>query len=258
MNFGHIDFLNTELKKLNHYFNKKNYNLVIKNSIIIIKKYKNAIPFYNFLGLSYRYIGKIDQAEKIFLDAYKIDSKNSDILTNLGSLYKFLENYSKSKKYFELGLKQNPNNINLLCNYGNLKRELNDIDGSILLYKKAYKINNNNSLVLQNLAGSYQILGKPNLSKKYLKVLLKNFPNITVINKIFSDIINYKKNDKHQKQMLLRLKNNFYTEEQKIPLYFALAKSYDDQDNLSESFKYLKLGNNTQKNILNKKLGYDE
>ena len=50
--------------------------------------------------------------------------------------------------------------------------------------------------------------------------------------------------------MLLQLKNNSYTEEQKIPLYFALAKSFDDQDNLSESFKYLKLGNDGQKNII--------
>ena len=63
-----------------------------------------------------------------------------------------------------------PKNINLLCNYGNLKKELNDIRGSILLYKKAYKINNNHTLVLQNLASSYLILGKTNLSKKYLNI----------------------------------------------------------------------------------------
>ena len=174
---------------------------------------------------------------------------NINVLINLASVYRHLEEFSKSIKYFEIGYKNNPNNVNLLCNYANLKRDLNDIKGSIKLYKKAFDINNNLPIVLQNISGSYQIIGEFENSKKYLKKLISNFPEMTLANKMLSDVIDYNKDDSHQKEMLLNLKNKSYSEEQKIPFYFALAKSYEDQKNLDKSFNYTNQGNIVSKKM---------
>jgi len=142
--------------------------------------------------------------------------------------------------------------VNILCNYANLKRDLNDIAGSINLYKKAYDINNNLPIVLHNLAGSYQILGDFEKSKKYLKILIEKFPKITKANKMLSDVTDYNKDDFHQKEMLIKINDISLNEEEKIPLYFSLAKSYEDQKKFDESFKFTKQGNESAKNIIKK------
>ena len=251
-NFSNLNYLKSELKKISHHFELKDFDYVIQKSIILIKKNPKQIPFYNFLGLAYRQKGKLYLAEKILYEAHKMEPNNINVLTNLASVYRHLEDFSKSIKYFEIGYKNNPNNVNLLCNYANLKRDLNDIKGSIKLYKKAFDNNNNLPIVLQNIAGSYQIIGEFENSKKYLKKLINNFPEMTLANKMLSDVIDYNKDDSHQKEMLINLNNKSYSEEQKIPFYFALAKSYDDQKYLAKSFNYTNQGNIVSKKIITK------
>ena len=252
MNQDNLNYLKSELRKINDHFELKDFDFVIQKSKKIIKNNREHMPFYNYLGLAYRQQGKLYLAENTFQEAHRINPNSLSIITNLASIYRHLENYSQSIKYFEIGYKKNPNDVNVLCNFANLKRELNDVKGSISFYEKAFKINNNLPIVLHNLAAAYQIIGEFKLSIKYLKLLIKNFPKLTKAHKMLSDVIDYNKDNTHQKEMLLKLKDNSYNDENKISLYFALAKSFEDQKKFNESFNYIKKGNDISKKILMK------
>ena len=248
-NFTKSDYLKSELNKINNLFISSKFDIVIEKSKKLIKKNPTQIPFYNFLALSYREKGKIFLAEKILLSALKISPNNQSVLINLGSTYRVLIEYDKSEKFFKKALSTNPNNIHALVNYANLKKDTNNHDESIQLYEKAYKINNKNLIIITNLARAYLIVGKFDLSQKYLKILLKEDQNSALAREMLSTIKKYKKKDPHQKQMISVLKKNNLKEIDKVTLLFAISKSYEDQKNYKNSFKFFKKANDVKKKI---------
>ena len=248
-NFSNSDYLKSEYNKINNLFIAGKFDMVIEKSKKLIKKNPTQIPFYNFLALSYREKGEIFLAEEILQNALKISPNNESVLINLGSTYRVLIEFDKSEKFLKKALSINPNNINAIVNYANLKRDTNNYTESIQLYEKAYKINNKISTIIINLARAYQIVGKFDLSENYLKILLKEDQNNTLAHKMLSTIKKYEKNDPHQVQMISILKKNYLKEIDKSNLMFAISKSYEDQKNYENSFKYFKKANDIKKKI---------
>jgi len=248
-NFTKSDYLKSEYNKINDLFLSGKFDVVVEKSKKIIKKNPTQIPFYNFLALSYREKGEIFLAEKILLNALKINPNSQSVLINLGSTYRVLIEFDKSEKFLKKALSINSNNINAIVNYANLKRDTNNFDESIELYEKAYKMNNKISTIIINLAGTYQIVGKFELSQKYLEILLKQDQNNTLAHKMLSTIKKYKKNDTHQIQMISILEKNYLKELDKATLMFAISKSYEDQKDYKNSSKFFKKANDIQKKI---------
>ena len=58
-----------------------------------------------------------------------------------------------------------------------------------------------------------------------------------------SNIIDYSKDNSHQKKMVKKINNPEFKKINKLPLYFALSKSYEDQKNYNEFSKYINLAN---------------
>ena len=98
-----------------------------------------------------------------------------------------------------------------------------------------------------NLALVYQSMGDFEKSKMNLKKVLELNPKNTKADKLLSRITKYSINTSHINEMekkIIELKLNDY---QKINLYFALAKAYEDIKDYKSSFKYMKIGNDTKK-----------
>ena len=205
-NFTKSEYLNSEYNKINKLFLSGKFDIVVEKSKKIIEKNPTQIPFYNFLALSYKEKGETLVAEKILLNALKINPNSQSVLINLGATYRVLVEYDKSEKFLKKALSINPNNISAIVNYANLKRDLNNYDESIQLYEKAYKMNNKISTIIINLAGAYQIIGKFDLSKSYLEMLLKEDQNNAIAHKMLSTVKKYEKNDAHQAMMLSVIK----------------------------------------------------
>ena len=248
-NFSKSDYLKSEYIKINNLFLSGKFDIVIEKSKKLIKKNPTQIPFYNFLALSYREKGEIFLAEKILQSALKISPNNESVLINLGATYRVLIEYDKSEKFIKKALSINQNNINAIVNYANLKRDTNNYNESIQLYEKAYKMNNKISAIIYNLARTYQTVGKFNLSQNYLEILLKKDQNNVLAHEMLSTIKKYKKKDPHQKQMISILKRNNLKEIDKATLMFAISKSYEDQKNYKNSFKFFKKANDIKKKI---------
>ena len=64
----------------------------------------------------------------------------------------------------------------------------------------------------------------------------------------------YEKENWHYKELLNKLENLDLSKNQKIDLYFSLAKANEDMNKIDISFKYLKLGNDLKKEQLNFKI----
>ena len=71
-------------------------------------------------------------------------------------------------------------------------------------------------------------------------------PNNTLSDKFYSSIHKYENNDPHQSEMLKKLDNPNINNENKMTLYFAIAKSFADQKNYKNSAKYFLLGNESK------------
>ena len=247
-----VELLLKELSKIASLYKANEFENVIQNSKKLLKSYPKFSPIYNFLGLSYRQLGKVELAEKTLLEGYSKDPRNPSILGNLGSIYRVIGNKEKSINFFEEAIKIAPNDIAVLVNFGNALSDFNSVEDSIKCYEKAKLIDGNNQQILINLAGSYQVLGKFDEARELLKNIIRKFPHLTIPHKMLSDITKYKKNDKHQIEMLKYanyIENNSFkiNDEIKYPLFFGLAKSFEDQNEFKEAFKWLKKGNNTKK-----------
>ena len=244
-----VNFIKSEFQKIHNYFLSQKYLIVIEKTKILIKKDPNQVPFYNYLGLSYKQTKQYDLAVQVLKKGLKLFPKSITIINNLGSVYRAMDQYSEAEKYFNLAMSINANDTNVLINFANLKRDQNKISESIILYEKAYTINNNIETLLINLAGAYQIIGDFDKSKEMIKMIQEKFPNNTTADKMFSVIHEYKKNDAHQALMLKKLENNLLPQQDKCKLFYALSKSYEDQNDIKNSVKYFVKGNNETYNL---------
>lgn len=76
---------------------------------------------YVFLGLSYRHLGKFDEAKKYFLEGLKKDPKDASSLFNLGYIEERQGNSAGAEKYFQDTLRSNPDFPEALLELANLR-----------------------------------------------------------------------------------------------------------------------------------------
>lgn len=245
-----IEFIKLELKKIHTLFLTQMYEEVIIKTRLLLKKDKYQIPFYNYIGLSYRQLNKLDLAEDTFLKGLILIPNEISLLCNLGSIYRLKNEFLEAKKCFEKVLKINPVHFTALCNFGNLNKDLSRINEALELYEKAYLINAEIETLLINLATTYQAAGKFEQSKKIINELNIKFPNSTYADHLLSRIHFYEKEDEHQKRMIEKTYRKNINIADRVYLNFALSKSYSDQKNYQTSTDHLLLANKAKSKLL--------
>ena len=245
-----IEYIKKEYKKIQNLFLAGQYEKVIEKTKILLKKDPLQATFYNYIGLSYGHLGKNELGKKFLLKGLEINPNNQSILVNLGSMYRSSQNFVEAEDILNKVLLNNPNSFTALCNLANIKRDLNKNEEAIKLYEKAYDIDPKNLNLLNNLSISYQTIGEFDKCKEILKKTETLFPKKTTQDKIFSSMHNYVENDDHQKLMINKTLDPEVSINDKINLYFSLAKSYSDQNNHDKSCEYFEKGNNEKRKTL--------
>ena len=134
----------------------------------------------------------------------------------------------------------------------NINKKIDDLE---IIFKKEP----NNIPIIINLANAYIERGNFELALKFTKLASKHSPENMGIDFTLSNLIDYSENKTHQKIMLEKSENSSFKEEDKIPLYFALGKSFNDQKNYSRSFYFYSLGNKIKNSTLkNYSLEFEE
>ena len=248
------EILNTKIKKLFNHFQNANYEHVIRECNVILKKFPRNPTLLNMLGLSLQQIGNFEGAKISYLKTIQMNPKHYAALNNLGSLCRTMEDFKSAEKYFLQALKLKPDYIYALSNYGNLKREINDFEDAINLYNKALNVDQNQFLIHHNLALAYQGIGKFDLAKKHSLKSLEINPNHAISHKMLSTSNKYiNEDDNHFKLMKEKLNDKNLKKNEQLTLNFSISKAYEDMGNFNNAYKHMVIGNNLNRS----KIKYD-
>ena len=254
-----LELIKSEINNLNILSKMDNIDEVIKRSIILTKKYPKITIFYNFLGSSLEKKNRIYDAEIIYKKSIEIDSKNIFALVNLSRICRIINDLQKSEELLQSALELEPENLFANLNYAELKIEQNNFREAIIIFEKIYKKKENFQNVIMRLANTYSIIGEFKKAEEYLSLVSKKKPELFAADYRLSNIINYSERKDHQKVILEKIKDKKFDKINKYPLLFAIAKSYEDQKDYEESFKYIELANiERNKLVIGNPLRYEE
>jgi len=234
MNYSNIIYLKKELDKIKILFKKEEFNLVIKKSKALLKKNTNQAIIYNFIGLSYIQLSKIENALEILLLANKRLPSEPSILCNIGIAYKNLDDVLNARNYFNKAIDINPRHLPSRINLGHLENNLNHSEKAAEHYSAAYNLNNNSEEVLTYHILNLSAQGKFAEAKKIILELNNKFPENIKSYQLYSKIHKYELGDPHQKFMLSKINDPNLNYENLSNLHFALAKSFYDQKNVEK------------------------
>ena len=238
MNNQNIIYLKKELVKINNHFREKKFKLVIKESKLLLKINPKQPIIYNLIGLSYLELGEIKKALENFLLAIEKVPPDPSIFCNTGIAYKQYRNLKKAREYFNKALDYNSKHLASHINLAHLENTLRHSQQATKHYLDAYNINNNSEEVLTYYILSLSSIGNFSEAKKIISELNNKFPNNTKSYQLFSKIHKYKIGDPHQNIMMDKIKIQSLNQEHKANLYFALAKSFFDQNNIKKFVDY--------------------
>jgi len=95
---------------------------------------------YAFLGLSYRYLGRFEEARTYFLQCVKKDAHNASCLFNLGYIDEHQGNREAAEQYFQQALKVNPDHAEALLELANLRIGNKQFSEAAELLRKYVKV----------------------------------------------------------------------------------------------------------------------
>ncbi len=246
-----IEKIKLLVKQIRNLFLVKGYEQIIVETKKAITKYPNVSVFYNMLGLALTGLGKFKEAIIILKKGFEINQNDQAIINNLANAYKSIFNYKEAELLYKLSISKDKKYVNTYVNYGNLKRDLNKFDEAIQLYLSALDYNDKISGIHYALALAYQGIGNFKNTEYYANKALDLDFRFTKADLLISRSKKYKSNDDHLTKMKKKLKNEEMNDHQKINLYFALAKAYEDIDEMESSYDFLKKGNDLKRKNIN-------
>tara|TARA_B100000941_G_C28493102_1_gene549185 strand:- start:398 stop:1945 length:1548 start_codon:yes stop_codon:yes gene_type:complete len=243
-----------EIEKVHFNIKAKNYEAAIEKCNKLIRKFPNNSYIHNLCGLALQQFKRINNSIKYFEKAIDLDPKNISAKNNLANTLKILGKMDLAERLYKEILTIEPNHLKCLNNYGNLKQLLNDYNKAIELYEKALKIDDKNVTLLMSLANAYQGIGKFKEALKKTEVLIDHNKYVMSAHKLKSGIINYKNDKKHLNEMVEISNKKDLSNSQKIDLFFAIGKAYEDIEEYQKSYNFISKANKLKRESINFKI----
>ena len=95
---------------------------------------------YAFLGLSYRHLGRFDEARKYFQEGLKLDPRNASCLFNMGYIEGRQGNQTAAEQLFQQALKSNPDFSEALLELANLRIAGKKFEEAATLLRRYVKV----------------------------------------------------------------------------------------------------------------------
>ena len=133
---------------------------------------------------------------------------------------------------------------------GNSLSEKGDLEAAIENYKQALKIKPDYVQAYNNIGIALKDKGDLEAAIESYKQALKIKPDYAEVYRNLSNIHRYKEHDEYFLKMQSLCQSSSVSDEQRCHLNFALSKASEDLNEVSQSFNYLKIGNELRKKIL--------
>ena len=129
----------------------------------------------NKLALLYEYVGRLDNAEKEFKDAIKINPDYAIAHYNLGILLDDLKRYDEAEKEYRKAIRINPDYADAYYNLGILLKDLKRFEEAEKEYREVIRINPNDGEARNNLGNLLSNLKRfEEAEKEYREVIRIN------------------------------------------------------------------------------------
>ena len=254
----------------------------------LLKKNKINPDIYTSLGLICKQTERENESIKLFKKAININSHDELALNNLGLIFLKNKKYKVAKKYFTNATKISKK-AETYYYLGQIYAEF-DYDKAIYNYKESIKINDS-AQAFCNVGDLYYLKGEIKEAEKFTKLAIKknpymdapynnlgliclangqinkgslNFIKAIKINKNnfrahynLSSLNNYSGENTHLKE-LLSLSKSSQKNEEKIYLFFALGKAFEDIEKFENSFNYFSLANSIKRKTFEYSIKKDE
>ena len=217
---------------------------------------KDVEAYYN-LGNTFKALYRFEEAKKSYQNAIKLQPKHFGAHNNLGITLKELGEFEEAEISFRTIIKLEPNNSEAFNNLGNILKELGRVKEAKQSYQNAIKLKPDYAEAHHNLGLMLKESGEFEKAKKKYETTIKLQPNHTWAHYDLCQLKTFVKEDEHFIQMKKLYFDQSLTNEQRSCLCFALGKSFEDMNNLSNSFKYYTEGNKLRKQLLNYNIHQD-
>jgi tetratricopeptide (TPR) repeat protein len=134
---------------------------------------------YSFMGLSYRHLGRFDEARKYFEAGLKKDPHNASCLFNMGYIEARQENHARAEEFLQQALHYKPDLAEALLELANQRIESKKFPEAAELLRKYVKLSNNPAAGYYKLAMVERNLHQTEAAERDLNVfqtLSKNAP----------------------------------------------------------------------------------
>tara|TARA_Y100000996_G_C22547399_1_gene652360 strand:+ start:242 stop:2314 length:2073 start_codon:yes stop_codon:yes gene_type:complete len=283
--------INASYNLANCFRNKKKYVEAEKYYNDTLDINPNFAQALNGYGLLFYEQNKINDAEKLFLKAVESDPILKEAYNNLGNLMLTKKDYLSAIKFFNQALAIDENFYLAYYNRGNVFRKLHEFQAAINDYNKTLEFNESlqevylnlgicflelhdhknalavynkglslgeNAEIISNIGIVYKNLGDSKLARKFFEHALRIEPDNFVHHRHLSLITKYNKKNKHIDEMNKLDAQYQGLDENKVHLFFSLAKAYDDKEEYKLSSKFYLKGNELQRNLKNYNLEKDK
>ena len=241
----------SKYKNLIQDFQNKNYQKIISNSKILLKDKPNDLYLNIIIAKSFYKLNDFQTALRILSKFTQLVPNRFEPYFEIGNILRDLKNYESSIKTYQLAYKRNKKNFSLLNNLGSVYQLNNKPYLALKYYYKALNLEKTNALLNFNIGSIYRELNKVDLSKQYLALAKSQDPTNFEIHRNYSIINKYvSKNDLHLIEML-NLEKKFGNSNEIYLLHFAIAKAFEDIQDIEMAADYIKKANIKKNNNIN-------
>ena len=197
-------------------FNQGQLQQALSESSQLLERFPNSVILYNIAGACNAGLMQFDAAIISYKQALKINPEYAEAYFNMGVALKDKGDLEAAIESYKQALRIKPDYAQAYNNMGNALKDKGDLEAAIESYKQALKI-------------------KPDYAEAYRNL---------------STMHRYKEHDEYFLKMQSLCQSSSILDEQRCHLNFALSKASEDLNEISQSFNYLKIGNELRKKIL--------
>ncbi|MDA9057869.1 tetratricopeptide repeat protein [Candidatus Thioglobus sp.] len=222
-----------------------------------INNYKKALKIkpdyadaHNNMGNALKDKGDLEAAIQSYKQALKIKPDYAQAYSNMGIALKGKGDLNAAISSYKQALKIKPDYAEAYNNMGSALNDKGDLEAAIENYKQALKIKPDYAQAYNNMGIALKDKGDLEAAIESYKQVLKIKPDFAEAYRNLSNIHRYKEHDEYFLKMQSLCQSSSVSDEQRCHLNFALSKASEDLNEVSQSFNYLKIGNELRKKIL--------
>ena len=146
---------------------------------------------YAYLGLSYTYLGRFDEARQNFQNGLKLDPKNAFCMFHLGHIAKLQGDSATAESTFQKVLRANPDFPDALLELANLRIESNRLPEAAELLRKYVQVSSNPATGYYKLAMVEKKLHDTSAAQRDLAEFQKRSKQAVPNSYPYEDLFNY-------------------------------------------------------------------